>query len=166
MIRKAAIVVLTLGAVAVTVESLRSSLGERVFHGFTTDTPSMAILCGGAVTTVFFFVTADPQAPDVQMSFLWFGLQRRRWYDSETNAYQRTSYVALCPSVFAVCILAAYPTIAFIRGPLRRWRRRKRGECVNCSYNLTGNVTGVCSECGTKIESTATMCRNNEGEKE
>ena len=48
--------------------------------------------------------------------------------------------------------LATYPTIAFIRGPLRRWRRRKRGECVRCGYNLTGNVSGVCPECGTEIK--------------
>ena len=48
-------------------------------------------------------------------------------------------------------LLAAYPTLAFIRGPLRRRRRRKRGECVACGYNLTGNVSGVCPECGAEI---------------
>ncbi|MBN1511055.1 MAG: hypothetical protein JXB13_03495 [Phycisphaerae bacterium] len=31
---------------------------------------------------------------------------------------------------------------------VRRW---KRGHCVNCGYNLTGNVSGVCPECGTPI---------------
>ena len=45
--------------------------------------------------------------------------------------------------LFATC-----PTIVFIRGPLRRWRRRKRGECVACGHNLTGSVSGVCPECG------------------
>ncbi len=35
-------------------------------------------------------------------------------------------------------------------GALRR-RRQKRGLCVNCGYDLTGNVTGVCSECGATI---------------
>ena len=25
------------------------------------------------------------------------------------------------------------------------------GYCVNCEYNLTGNESGVCPECGTKI---------------
>jgi len=44
-----------------------------------------------------------------------------------------------------------YPSIAFVRGPLRRWRRRCRGECERCGYNLTGNTTGVCPECGTPI---------------
>ena len=43
---------------------------------------------------------------------------------------------------------AAYPAFAFIRGPLRRWRRRKRGSCIRCGYNLEGNVSGVCPECG------------------
>ena len=44
--------------------------------------------------------------------------------------------------------LMACPTIAFIRGPLRRWRRRRKGLCVKCAYDLTGNVSGVCPECG------------------
>lgn len=47
------------------------------------------------------------------------------------------------------CVLfAIYPTIAFIRGPFRRYRRRKRGDCVSCGYNLTGNKSGTCPECG------------------
>jgi hypothetical protein len=28
-------------------------------------------------------------------------------------------------------------------------RRRSRGQCVACAYNLTGNVSGTCPECGT-----------------
>ena len=31
------------------------------------------------------------------------------------------------------------------------WRRKqfpKTAECSNCGYNLTGNVSGVCPECG------------------
>lgn len=43
---------------------------------------------------------------------------------------------------------AAFPGLAFIRGPLRRWRRRRRGLCVKCGYDLTGNTTGTCPECG------------------
>lgn len=40
-----------------------------------------------------------------------------------------------------------YPSIPFVR---RRWRRR-RGQCVRCAYDLTGNTSGVCPECGTPI---------------
>ncbi len=34
-------------------------------------------------------------------------------------------------------------------------RDRKRiqpGHCQMCGYDLTGNVSGVCPECGTKVE--------------
>ena len=48
-------------------------------------------------------------------------------------------------------LFCLYPTIAFVRGPYRRHRRRKRGLCLTCGYNLTGNVSGVCPECGEKI---------------
>lgn len=45
-------------------------------------------------------------------------------------------------------LFLAYPTMAFIRGPVRRWRRRRMGLCLKCGYDLTGNVTGICPECG------------------
>jgi len=35
---------------------------------------------------------------------------------------------------------------------LRRYRRRKLGLCVECTYDLTGNTSGVCPECGTPVE--------------
>ena len=34
----------------------------------------------------------------------------------------------------------------------RRDRRHPPGHCQRCGYDLTGNVTGVCSECATKVE--------------
>ncbi len=73
--------------------------------------------------------------------------------NEHSGLYARSSRVMVSffiPTVLAV-LLAAYPTIAFIRGPLRRWRRRRRGWCVKCGYDLTGNVTGVCPECGSEI---------------
>ena len=49
-------------------------------------------------------------------------------------------------------VTGVYPTIAFIRGPtLRRRYRRKRGLCERCAYDLTGNMSGVCPECGMRI---------------
>ena len=70
----------------------------------------------------------------------------------------RPAFIRIGPNVHMVStplwlvtvVLATYPTIAFIRGPLRRRRRRKRGQCLHCGYSLEGNVTGVCPECGEK----------------
>lgn len=37
----------------------------------------------------------------------------------------------------------------------RKWfehrRRLRMGHCLHCDYNLAGNASGVCPECGTKI---------------
>ena len=48
------------------------------------------------------------------------------------------SFVALDGSLFLVlrCV---------------RSHRRRQNRCVACGYNLTGNVSGVCSECGESI---------------
>jgi hypothetical protein len=50
-----------------------------------------------------------------------------------------------------LALLAVYPIVAFSRGPLRRRRRRGRGLCIRCGYDLKGNVSGVCPECGETI---------------
>lgn len=48
-------------------------------------------------------------------------------------------------------VFSAYPLAWALTGPVRRWRRRKRGLCEACGYDLTGNVTGVCPECAGKV---------------
>jgi hypothetical protein len=44
--------------------------------------------------------------------------------------------------------MMVYPLLPFVvkRG------RRKRGLCVRCGYNLTGNVSGRCPECGREVK--------------
>ena len=37
---------------------------------------------------------------------------------------------------------------------LRDERRQNVGRCARCEYDLTGNVSGVCPECGTPLDST------------
>ena len=45
--------------------------------------------------------------------------------------------------------LAATSLGVALRGILRRQPRP--GGCRNCGYNLTGNISGVCPECGTGV---------------
>src|SRR5262249_50413980 len=47
-----------------------------------------------------------------------------------------------------VFVLYLYPAVIVLGKPVRRSRRRKRGLCIHCAYDLTGNVSGVCPECG------------------
>ena len=55
------------------------------------------------------------------------------------------------PYWFGIIVFAALPTILTSR--LVRSRRRLPGSCKHCGYNLTGNVSGVCPECGKPIAS-------------
>ena len=50
--------------------------------------------------------------------------------------------------VWAFALIAALPPAAWLRGRIRRHRRRRRGLCPRCGYDLTGNTSGRCSECG------------------
>lgn len=58
-------------------------------------------------------------------------------------------YPFLLTAVMPICL------VFLVRGRWRRQKRRRLGLCQNCSYNLTGNVSGVCPECGEKLDATA-----------
>jgi len=49
-------------------------------------------------------------------------------------------------------LLVSIPIVAYpiLPSTIRR-DRRKRGLCLRCGYDLTGNVSGVCSECGEAV---------------
>lgn len=55
------------------------------------------------------------------------------------------------PGWYPAVALSAYPMWMLIRGPGLRHRRRRRNQCLRCGYDLTGNVSGVCPECGTPV---------------
>jgi hypothetical protein len=65
-------------------------------------------------------------------------------------------------SIFAVSIAHWFAwiisTTPWIALGFLRWRRKSRtrsGECQQCNYNLTGNTSGICPECGTAISTGA-----------
>jgi hypothetical protein len=47
-------------------------------------------------------------------------------------------------------LLCIVPAVALARG-YRRYRREGANRCLTCDYDLTGNISGVCPECGTRI---------------
>lgn len=49
--------------------------------------------------------------------------------------------------IYSVFLMVAVPTLLV-------WRfvpKYPRGQCRRCGYDLTGNVSGVCPECGSKV---------------
>jgi hypothetical protein len=54
------------------------------------------------------------------------------------------------PYAIAVAFAATMPSLRWFARQ-RRLRAEREGGCVHCHYNLTGNVSGVCPECGSAI---------------
>ncbi len=50
-----------------------------------------------------------------------------------------------------VALLFVHPGVAYVCGPLRRRRRQRRNQCVNCGYERVGNTSGICPECGNRL---------------
>ena len=61
--------------------------------------------------------------------------------------------VAMALVVVGVAVAVSGYVMAL--SPLIRWgkqrERVKRGLCPTCGYDFTGNVSGVCPECGTRL---------------
>jgi hypothetical protein len=78
-------------------------------------------------------------------------LQRRLWLTANINM---VGVAVILPHAYACAGFAILPALF-----TRRWRRARRGArlglCRHCSYDLRGNVSGVCPECGIAITVTA-----------
>jgi hypothetical protein len=55
--------------------------------------------------------------------------------------------VLFVPHAYIAALLGTLPVAVL----LTRWRRPRRGRCRACSYDLTGNISGVCPECGMAV---------------
>ena len=63
-------------------------------------------------------------------------------------------YVSMWVPFLAFALLpaiAARPLLGYTRGLIHQCLFRAEGLCPTCHYNLTGNISGVCPECGTKM---------------
>ncbi len=152
MMRKAIIVVLALGAVACSLGWLASRLvpGERKFktsgkanHVFELQPGCLFVVQLKRVPP------STPTSPRKEVTLGRFRLFREFLMTDHGRGPPSLCVRAIsCPFWPGIILFAAYPTIVGVRGPLRRWRRRRRGCCTKCGYDLTGNTSGRCPECG------------------
>ncbi len=152
MIRKAIIVVLTAAAVTAAL-AWAVSVRWRYCH-YTTQ--AQITVCGGGVSVIIARRPFGSAFRDLTMPPA--GWSRRPVHPGIPTSNIGWPVLRIGPCVYAyapywllIGLTGSYPAIALIRGPLRRYRRCRRGRCITCGYNLKHNVSGVCSECGTKV---------------
>jgi hypothetical protein len=51
-----------------------------------------------------------------------------------------------------IILMSAIAPAFWLRAEVSRRRRARPGLCRACGYNLTGNASGICPECGAAIE--------------
>lgn len=65
-----------------------------------------------------------------------------------------------CP-LLVIFILGSYLAFVVAARHLQIQRRKRRNQCVDCAYDLTGNESGVCPECGERIPNGARSAAAN-----
>jgi hypothetical protein len=65
------------------------------------------------------------------------------------GTYDRFRY-ATFPAWSLILLCSGMPMWYALR-TLRRRNRKKRNYCSRCGYNLTGNISGTCPECGSPV---------------
>ena len=94
------------------------------------------------------WVSPEAEDPNIDVSLGGFG-----WKEQKQRVRSNTFYMVrtlTLPYWAFVVILLLYPAVRLVT-VLRR-RRFAAHHCQSCGYNLTGNVSGVCSECGTPTD--------------
>jgi len=96
---------------------------------------------GGSV-----FATFSGQA----VHWTWHGFELSIWplrhSGTGSPGYSTERTQVAVPFWALAAIMSFLPLVWVIRD-----RRQKPGHCANCGYNLTGNVSGTCPECGTPV---------------
>ncbi len=107
------------------------------FHLWTTIGHGMAKL---RLDTWEFKLTSFPADLGVRGVFFYRAYESERWRE-----HILAIYLWIPALVFAI-----YPFIVFVRSPLRRRRRLRRGLCLACGYHVTSGGQTTCPECGTQ----------------
>jgi hypothetical protein len=71
--------------------------------------------------------------------------------ESDAGPLDSDALYSVTPVYAGVLILAIVPTLFDIARGFRRSSRRRQGLCLGCAYDLKGNASGVCPECGRTI---------------
>jgi len=103
-------------------------------------THSLFVLAsGGMVRLSAFFPLNPPRLVSQETSVGSFRYSRSnaRAFGRRTIMDKQTVRMDV-PAWVVFAMVSAYPAVAFVRGPARRWHRAWHGRCLGCGYSLRG----------------------------
>lgn len=56
-----------------------------------------------------------------------------------------------CHMIVLIALAGAWTVYEFVKVRRTTARAARLGKCTQCGYDLTGNLSGLCPECGTEI---------------
>ena len=105
------------------------------------------------VTSACVFVLALPAAFAILVVGLVFLLGGLGWVTGIEVPALMPVFVCMClAAAAALAIVLARMAYRSVRRHQMEAMEPREPYCPHCGYNLTGNVSGTCPECGTKIE--------------
>jgi hypothetical protein len=150
MIRKVIIVLLALASVGSGVVWAISYQEPWIVDIFATDHSALGMGLGWG-RAEFMYMSPIPREPYGLLDLASSPAPRPLFFWTREKRFGTDWSRVGFPLWFPVIVFAAYPVVALLRGPVRRWRRRTRCVCIECGYDLTGNVSGICPECGRPV---------------
>ena len=118
----------------------------RVAYAVTNSVASIHVLTQTSESQLQVGATASSRSVGFGGLQLWY-VKSRAFHGTGDTYAVRLHFPIWLPTVLVVGSWIALP---FVSRRLKRRRRRKRGLCVKCGYDLTGNESGVCPECGNR----------------
>ena len=100
-------------------------------------------------------------APVHEALFVWDGPSNSLlvlWDPLVPGEYGPSKSVA----IHAWIVFTSLAILPLVRIALFVWHRKRRPSttrCARCSYDLTGNISGICPECGTKVPANSIASR-------
>lgn len=165
MTRRILIITLLVLALAVTIAGLESHARRHWDDGiWITGLETASRFRCGMIDGTFHLVLVRPSSPRAAKPSSSFSVSELRlgsFYVRSASNGQVNATGGGIPFWAIVLLFTAWPATVLIRHiarsirEVRREECRRRGECVQCGYNLHGLTEPRCPECGTPFEANA-----------